>query len=404
MLKNWKRKIKNPKFLISFIALKVGSKFLLVWIISLFMSCGGKTNQENNTSDALEQDSVDITEEEIPNFIKSSTEGILLTISSRQAIIRDEADPTAKEITRYSQGSTIDYLGELTTYTTLMRIQGIDHEEPWLKVKTMDGQTGWIYGGSVRFNGLSDQKLSEMVFDKRLKKTFGEDLSSQIKIYQKEMRDLQTTAAFRMLYKRGAKLRDALEAQLNEKLKLSASDSLPDFFWLNESLSGFLVHLVDSGRVYQLYRDFAHWNRLAEATTEAEDNLLIAPFLVAYQTDSIEYSQPDWRLALSEEETYSLLGRGLHKATLDALQAALQGSNGFEQELNQLKNKLLDDISLSSDFWEDQDAILEELQAILDTEYEILGKEDLVELSARLKMLKNPDQYDLRTNLFEGGE
>lgn len=403
MFKNWKQKIKNPKFLISFIALKVGSKILLLWIISLFISCGERTNPENNTRDELQQDSIEITEE-LPDFIKSSTEGIRLTISARQAIIRAEADPTAKEITRYSQASTIDYLGELSTYTTLMRIQGIDHEEPWLKVKTTDGRIGWIYGGCVRFNGLSDQKLSEMVFDKRLKKTFGKELSSKIKVYQKEIQDVQTTAAFRMLYKRGAKLRDALEAQLNERLKLSSSDSLPDFFWLNESLPGFLVHLIDSGGVYQLYRNFAHWNNLAEATNEAEDNLLIAPFLVAYQTDSIEYSQADWRLALSEHETYSLLGRGLHKATLDALQTALQGSSGFEKELNQLKNKLLDDISLTSDFWEDQDAILAELQAILDAEYKMLGKEDLVELSARLKMLKNPGKYDLKTNLFEGGE
>ncbi len=339
-----------------------------------------------------------------PKFMQSSSKSLLLTISSAQAIVRQAPEPSAAELRRYSQGSTLDYLGELTTYSTLMRIQGIEHEEPWLKVRCPDGTEGWIYGGAVRFNGLSDQKLTEMVLDKRLNKTFGAELSSQIKVYQKEMQDLQTTAAFRMLYSRGANLRNALITQLNEKLQLAPKDSLPDFFWLNEALPGFLVHLIDSGRQYQLYRDFAYWATLAEATAEEQDDLLIAPFLIAYQTDSIEYAQPDWRLALSEEESYSLLGRGMHIATLDALQQAFENSTGFDQELHALKNKLLDDISLSKDFWEDQASILQELDAIIEAKFGILKKEDLVELSARQKMLRDPNKYQLRTNLFEGGE
>jgi hypothetical protein len=402
MLNNWKKKLKDPKFLISFIALKIGSKVLIIWLISLFTSCIAEQASDATDEKEITTDSSSVEKES--KFIKSSTNSLLLTISSKQAIVREEPAPSSREISRYTEASTLEYLGELTTYTTLMRIQGIDHDEPWLKVRTANGQIGWIYGGSVRFDGLSDQKLTEMVFDKRLKKTFGEELSSKIKIYQREVNDLQTTAAFRMLYKRGGKLRDQLEVQLNEALKLAIADSLPDFFWLNEALPGFLVHLINNGQSYQLYRNFADWNQLALATKEKEDDLLIAPFLIAYQTDSIEYKQADWRLSLSEEESYSLLGRGIHKNTLDAIQAAFESNSGFEEELDALKHKLLDDISLSKDFWEDQESILKELKAILDEDYSILDKEDVVELSARYKMLKNPKKYELRTNLFEGGE
>jgi hypothetical protein len=195
-----------------------------------------------------------------------------------------------------------------------------------------------------------------------------------------------------------------VDQKVNEKLALATKDSLPDFFWLNEAFPGFLVHLVKNKTEYRLFRDFRYWAKLAERTEESADDLLIDIFSTAYQSDSIEYLHPDWRLALSEDETYSLLGRGIHKAVLDRIEEALKQSADFKQNLSDLKQKLLDDISFSKKFWEKNELIKKELDEILAVKYKILDKTDRVELASRRKMFNDHKKYKLETNLFEGGE
>lgn len=177
----------------------------------------------------------------------------------------------------------------------------------------------------------------------------------------------------------------------------------PIFFWLNESFPGFLVHLVDKTNTYNLYRDFAYWQGLAKNTEGESDELFIAVYLLAFRTDSIEYAHADWRLELDGEE-YSLLGRGIHKEVLDAIEMALAESDDFKTELSTLKSKILDDISFSKDFWESKDAALEELEQILKTNYKILKKPEKVELASVKNKLKDPKKNGIRTSLYDGGE
>lgn len=374
-------------------------KIALIVVLCLLAACG---NKQNTPIDPHLTDSTQV-REEIPKTTATGSSGVQLIVSSGICKLYDAADPAASEIGRYRQGEVLLYQNEVTTFSTPMRIHGIDYDEPWVKAKSADGKEGWLYAGNIRFNGLSDSKLAEMIFDRRLYKVFGEALTLQLKVYQKEMADVKTLPAFRMLFHRSEELRSKIDAKVNELLALATRDSLPDFFWLNEAFPGFLVHLIKNGSEYRLFRDFRHWAALAEQTTEDVDNVLIGVYLTAYQSDSIEFLHQDWRLALSEAETYSLLGRGIHKSVLDGIEAALQQSADFEPELTLLKQQLLDDISLSTDYWMDKTAILEELDAILASKYTIIAKADRVELQARRKMLMDAAKFGLRTNLFEGG-
>ena len=44
------------------------------------------------------------------------------------------------------------FLNEQTDFREPITIEGVEYNEPWVKVKTKDGQyTGWVYGGGVRF-------------------------------------------------------------------------------------------------------------------------------------------------------------------------------------------------------------------------------------------------------------
>ena len=131
--------------------------------------------------------------------------------------------------------------------------------------------------------------------------------------------------------------------------------------------------------------------------------LFVSVYLLAYRSDSIEFTHADWRLELDNEQ-YSLLGRGIHKAVLDAIEKALAESDDFKPELEPLKSKILDDISFSKDFWESKAAALKELEKILKTEYKILKKTERVELASVKNKLKDPLKYGIKTSLFDGGE
>jgi len=320
----------------------------------------------------------------------TNTEGkdIKLKVTAKIAVLRTAPDAASAELQRLKEGDVLEYLNVLTTFTTAMIIQGIEYDEPWLKAKTKSGKEGWIYAGNISFEGLSDKKLSEMVFDRRLYKILGKDLAKDLKYYQREMEDLTTLPAFRMLYRRSEDLRKSIDKVINEKLALAPRDSLPDFFWLNEAFPGFLVHLVNNNKSYRLFRNFKRWQSLALDTEEKIDDLFVSVYLLAYGSDSIEFTHADWRMELDNEQ-YSLLGRGIHKAILDVIEKALAESDDFRPELEPLKSKILDDISFSKDFWESKTAALKELDQILKQNYKILKKS---ERGKRLKEVLFPPQ------------
>ena len=374
-------------------------KYLSILLIFFIFSCNSKKGNQDKNEEHIHADKKRLDR-------TTSTDGvdIKLHVTAKIAVLREEPDPVAKEVGRCKEKDILSYLNEITTFTTPMKIQGIDYDEPWLKAKTTDGKEGWIYAGTISFDGLSDKKLAEMVFDRRLYKILGDELTAKLKVYQKEVSDLQTLPAFRMLFHRSADLRKEIDKIVNEKLALATKDSLPDFFWLNEAFPGFMVHLVKKNTEYRLFRDFRYWAQLAAHTEEETDNILIETFIIAYQTDSIEFLHQDWRLELSEDERYSLLGRGIHKAVLDGIETASTNSEDFKPELFQLKQQLLDDISFSKDFWEKRALIIKELDEIIATKYKCLTKADRVELATRRKLFNDPNRNNLRTGIYDGGE
>jgi hypothetical protein len=390
----------NTKFIrhsIKYSIVKLGF-FLLFFQFILLCSCNSK-HEQKPIEESL------ITEPGKQNrILKTDEKGVILQISSATAILRAEPDIKSAEIVRLKKGTELIYLNEISRFTTLINIEGIEYDEPWLKVKDPKGNSGWIYGGCIRLEGFSSNTLNELIFDRRLFKLFGDDLSQKIKVYQKEIANLETLPAFRMLFRRSDELRNEINKKITELLLIAKKEELPDFFWLNETMPGFIVHLVKDKKEYRLFRDFRFWNVLADKTDDISDNNFIEIFLIAYQSDSIEYLHQDWNLYLEENEKYSLLGRGIHQAVMDGIELALEQSGDFEPELSVLKQKLLDDISFCNDYWETKQEIIKELDAILNKKYKILTKADRIELANRKKKILSNSKNKIRTGLYNGGD
>ncbi len=52
--------------------------------------------------------------------------------------------------------SEVTFLNERTNFRQKIAMNGVTWSEPWVKVKSSEGQQGWIYAAGVRFYPLND--------------------------------------------------------------------------------------------------------------------------------------------------------------------------------------------------------------------------------------------------------
>ncbi|MEM6769180.1 MAG: SH3 domain-containing protein, partial [Bacteroidota bacterium] len=67
--------------------------------------------------------------------------------------VRASATTDAKVVARIPNGETMVYLGEQSPRTETILLRSKAYREPWLKVKTKNGQQGWVFGGAVKRPG-----------------------------------------------------------------------------------------------------------------------------------------------------------------------------------------------------------------------------------------------------------
>ncbi|MCP4440792.1 MAG: hypothetical protein GY810_17870 [Aureispira sp.] len=335
-----------------------------------------------------------------PIIVKTKGQPISLIVSTQQAIIRQEPSLTAKEIKRCTKGDSLFYMNEATDATTQIKLEGIEYDEPWLKVIWATDQTGWVYGGCIRFEGLSHQALNQLVLQRRIRKFFGGTLFNKLLVYQKEMQDLQTLPAFKMMNDRSEELQDSLTQKMNHLLAISETDTIPDFFWLNDAFPGFLVHYLD-GEGYQLYKDYKQWYKFAQQTPAPADDAFVEVYFMVYNTDSIEYTVQDWQWPTPEGDLCSVIGKGVHLEILGKINKVMEQSPYFEQELIKIKQALVNDIAESYCYWSSLKEINTEIDAILAKNYGFVNSSDLVALKTRKKLLKAHKANDIRVNIFE---
>jgi hypothetical protein len=320
---------------------------------------------------------------------------VVLLVSTEEAILRQEPLLSAPESRRLKKGDSLYFSGQLTRYTLQMRLQGLPYNEPWLEAYLPNtDQKFWIYGGCVRFLNLPPGLLQELTLERRLRQSFSDNLTKQLLVYQKEMSQVQTLNAWRMLWRRGNDLRDSLETQLQRQLGSLPPDSLqqalPDFFWLNEVFPGYVVHFLRKDKQYKLFRNEAFWHQLALQTPEPIDQAFAQLYLLSYATDSIEYLYEDWRIPCGPNDSLlcSTLGSGLHSLILQKMDSIQSDTRFFEDELQQLKYRLLKDLLNNPYFWHSKAEVIRELKKIIQKNGPVLSKSDRVSLSERLQRLE----------------
>ncbi len=319
--------------------------------------------------------------------------------------LRKTPGPEGELIRVLEEQEVLYDLGEVSDFTTPIQLRGVRFDEPWLKVATETGETGWVYAGALSFSTGGGQELAQTLLERRLKYFFGPDLYRAIGAYRENFRSAPDAAALASAYREGMALRDNLVKVLEDKIAAPETDGIPDLFWLREAIPGFIPQLVAEGTLYHLFADYRAWHTQAEGTPENTDDAFFQLCLDMFPDDGIEYFYPVWFLQTWDYGGHSLLGRSLHLQFLQQLSAQNQADNPFLAELDRIRQMIIDDISAPHiTYYEPAAAIVSELETILRENPDILQPADRIALQTRLEQFRNPGKTGIQVNQKEGEE
>lgn len=318
--------------------------------------------------------------------------------------LRDVPGPDGNLVASLAEGDTLYDLGEVSAFTTEVTLRGIRFDEPWLKVRTRDSLVGWVYAGGVHFDLDDRSELTNRLMKIRLQTFFGENLAQRVLNYRQSFVKARSSAELAEVHRTASHLRDTLTLIFDKRITLiQAPNQAPNLSWMEEALPGLVAQRVAEGTRLYLFFDYNQWLEKSRQTTGAEDNQFVDVCLTAYGLDSIEYLLPDWNIAVSDEQVFSDLGKGLHRSMLQKMNRALADSRLFESEFMDFKNQLLDDImGVQLSYWNGQEAILQELDGILADDLGILTSIEKEKLKKRRDQFSDPEKNGIQLNYRSG--
>ncbi len=337
-----------------------------------------------------------------PETPAQTTRSTTLTVNIDNLRLRSTAGEDGDEIARLSKGTKVYDQGEISDFTTKVKLRGIQFDEPWVKVKTDKGVEGWLYAGGLEFDMENTSQLSEILLAKRLQNMFGKDIARYIKTYRTKYKEAKTSAEFAKVYGNGLGIRDTMVALMQKDIGIVDYEKLADLNWLEQTMPGYIVQLAAEGTVYYLFNDYAQFNDKAKQTEGNEDDVMADLLLSLFAMDSVEHFFPSWFMQTWDYGGSSLLGKGIHFKLLQKMDEVSK-TNLFQKETNDLRDRLINDITGPNvEYWESQKQILDELDKILDQGFQHLTKEDVIALEKRRKEFKNLKASKIKVNQRSG--
>lgn len=287
-----------------------------------------------------------------------------LEVSVGPQALLDKPTPNGTVVTQLAKGSTVEDLNEVSTFNTLMNLQGKELFEPWLKVRTENEQIGWVYAGALTYKHLSSEENDRQKLENRALGLLGEAVYKRIVDYKLSFNSIQNLEEFIQTWNQGIRIRENLQEQL--ATQLSELPNIPDCFWLEDLLPGFIIHFDVNQRQYFIFADFSKWGEQAIKTSKELDNAFVDLAFQVYAVDSIEYVDQAWLLPVEEQHTYSLLGNGIHVQILQDIIAFEETPNALQSIVSVWKEALIQDIcDPGQAYWMDHASILEEVDRVL---------------------------------------
>mgnify|MGYP000075322918 CR=1 FL=1 len=318
-----------------------------------------------------------------------------LAVKTDRTPLRESPGENGKVLQELEKGALLLDLGEVSDFMTHLTVQGVSYFEPWLKVEAGKNLRGWVYAGAVDF-GNDTTRLA----GKRFQALLGKALYQQTQQWRQGFENIRSQQELADHYLKGKTLRDSLIGRLPES---DGTAPPPDLFWIKPMLPAFEPQLVAEGTAYYLFTDYRAWLKKAGQTPEREDDAFFQFCTQVFPEDSIEYFYPAWFMQTWDYGGSSLLGRGIHLRLLEAANRVCTTNTPFRSEILRLKAEMINDMTQEGvEYWEQPEKIIQELDSILERNFEILDDTDRIALSTKRKHFEEPAAHGIKTGLGSG--
>lgn len=320
-----------------------------------------------------------------------------LLVSVEKIALRAAPGLKSAEMAVLRRGEKLTDLGVVGAFESEIAFDAAPLRRPWIKVKTAAGKEGWVFAGAVQPKGDPEAWLLQ----KRLDCYFGHAFSLRLNAWKASLDALPTDVEFAAAYRTAIALRDSIDDVFTRRAEPNGA---PDYQWLDGLMPGFVYQRGHAGGPPDLFADYRFWFRKALQTSGASDEAFLEICCMAFPVDSIESFFPVWKFQLSETESASQLGTGVHLKMLQKIDATRAKTPLFDPELLRLKDAVLEDIQdKNTQFWQSKYLILKELDDLIDLAPACLTDKERSALQPRRVMLEAAEANGIVVDLRSGG-
>ncbi len=279
--------------------------------------------------------------------------------------LRERPHEDSKGIAQLQKGAPLSLLGQISSHSTRLELQGTVYFQPWVLVRTEAGTEGWVHAAALGASLPDSMRLSALL---------GPTLAESCQAYRARYtsRPIPENCA--------GWLREA--QQLADGLTLAFQVQPPgQAKWVASLLPGLTPFWRESERNVHFFVDYTAFEVPVRQSDSPVDDALLQLYYQAYPIDSVGYWYPGWMLEVETGRAFNLLGKGACRAYLQALDEALVYQDVIGPEIGRLKGQLINDITDPAVlFWEPASRAKAELRQILDQGFEVLPPEDTLRL------------------------
>ena len=322
-----------------------------------------------------------------------------LLVAIDSSSLREAPGEKSRELRALPLGERLTELGPVSAFITPIRFGDTLWQLPWIKVQTLDNQIGWVFAAGLK-PIVGD--AGPWYLQKQMQAFFGPELTRRRnKLAEQNLPGEEV--AWAASCRESMFLRDTLMRMLAKRTEANEAGFQADFYWLRAVLPGFLYQRIAGGTQPYLFYDYGLAQRRVGDMAGKQVGAFLQSAVLAFPRDSIESFFPAWTLQITDEESVSQLGSGIHVKILQAIDRALEPGNLFEPELRRFTDALLADIlDKNTAYWQPSEKILIEMNTLLAANFRCLHERDKLALRERLKMFEAPQANGIRVNLRSG--